>query len=365
LKTRLFASVRWKIVLLFLVSALLSLVTVVILYYIAFQYRNSNPVIRGTIRYLYYHVGPTTTGFLAGFILFISFVLLFSRRSIRYLVEITRSLQHVAAGEFDKRIPVRTSDELGDLAENINRMAEQLKASIEEERMAERTKNELITSVSHDLRTPLTSITGYLELIGQDRYRDEVELRYYIDIVRDKSQRLKLLVDDLFEYTRASGGGMHIRKSTINLHELLGQLAAQYGYQLQKAGLAVRFDFAAEKMMVSADGDKLVRVFENLLANAMTYGSMGKTIVIRVRREGAMVVTEMINYGEPIPLADLPHIFERFYRVEKSRAEHLGGSGLGLAISKHIVTLHGGTIAADSGMERTVFTVALPANETV
>lgn len=120
-----------------------------------------------------------------------------------------------------------------------------------------------------------------------------------------------------------------------------------------------RLCFGEQQLFVIADGDKLRRVYENLIANAIRYGSDGKYIDIRGRVEGDQVITEVINYGEPIPEADLPHLFDRFYRVEKSRATNTGGSGIGLAIAKHIVDLHQGEISADSDGDRTAFTVKL------
>lgn len=298
---------------------------------------------------------------LTAFFFFIVYMLILTQRMIRYLVKITEAVQQIADGRFDRRVPVNSQDELGTLAENINRMTAQLKVSLEEERRAERTKAELITNVSHDLRTPLTSLSGYLGLIEQDRYRDEVELRHYVSIAYEKSQRLTVLVNDLFEYTRASGGGIALNRTAINLAEMLGQLAVQYRHSLQEAGLEARLQVPEEtKVIVPADGDKLVRVFENLLVNAIHYGREGKVVDIHVRTEGSAAVAEVINYGEPIPASDLPHVFDRFYRVEKSRAEHTGGSGLGLAIAKTIVELHGGAISVRSDQCRTSFEVRLP-----
>ncbi|GIP33951.1 cell wall metabolism sensor histidine kinase WalK [Paenibacillus sp. J2TS4] len=364
----LFYRLRWKLLLLFVISLILSLLGVLFLFVAAQLLLEYGPSVigdlfRGLFRSLYYSVGALPVALLTGVILFIGFVVLLSHRSIRYLGQITKAVQQISSGDFDVRIPVRSRDELGELGENINRMAQQLKVSIEEERRAERTKNELITSVSHDLRTPLTSINGYLGLVEQDRYRDEVELRYYVNIAYDKAQRLTGLINDLFEYARASGGGMKLKPSQINLVEMLGQVAAHFRLQLERVGMECRLFFPEEKIIITADGDKLVRVFENLFINAMNYGKDGKYIDLKVMRDNGDSVVHVINYGDPIPNTDLPHIFDRFYRVEKSRAEETGGSGLGLAIAKTVVELHGGTIAADSDQLRTQFEIRLPITE--
>ncbi|MOA04643.1 Alkaline phosphatase synthesis sensor protein PhoR [compost metagenome] len=248
---------------------------------------------------------------------------------------------------------------MGQLATDINRMVDRIRISMEEERRAEQTKNELITNVSHDLRTPLTSITGYLGLIEQDKYRDEVELRYYVNMAYEESIRLKQLLQDLFEYTRLQNKEMQLVKNRINLVEMMHQITAHFGWELQEHGMECRVFMGGQQLFIIADGDKLRRVYENLITNAIRYGSEGKYIDIRGRVEGREVITEVINYGEPIPEADLPHLFDRFYRVEKSRSTHTGGSGIGLAIAKHIVDLHHGSITVESDEGRTMFTVRL------
>ncbi|MDU5949024.1 MAG: ATP-binding protein, partial [Paenibacillus macerans] len=170
------------------------------------------------------------------------------------------------------------------------------------------------------------------------------------------------LLQDLFEFTRLQNKEMKLQKTRINLAEMLDQIIAHFGWQLQESGMECRLYLQGRHLYVHADGDKLRRVYENLITNAIRYGHEGKYIDIRGWMEGEEAVTEVANYGDPIPESDLPHLFDRFYRVEKSRASHTGGSGIGLAIAKHIVDLHQGTIAADSNEYRTVFTVRLPQN---
>ncbi|MDN4066992.1 HAMP domain-containing sensor histidine kinase [Paenibacillus vini] len=310
------------------------------------------------------NIGFPEAYYLLGVLIMLLFALYFYRRSVRrheqkYLKLLIEEVHRVEEGSAAK-IPVENVGQLGQLATDINRMVERLRTSMEEERRAEQTKNELITNVSHDLRTPLTSITGYLGLIDQDRYRDEVELRHYVNMAYEESLRLKQLLQDLFEYTRLQNKEMKLHKSRINLAEMLYQITAHFGWQLQENKMECRLFMNQQPLFVIADGDKLRRVYENLITNAIRYGSDGRLLDIRGRLEGNEVVTEVINYGDPIPESDLPHLFDRFYRVEKSRAAHTGGSGIGLAIAKHIVDLHGGVISAESDDDRTVFTVRLP-----
>ncbi|WP_249529838.1 sensor histidine kinase [Paenibacillus brevis] len=310
------------------------------------------------------NIGFPLAYYLAGVPIMLLFSLYFYRRSVRrhehkYLDQLIEGVHKIEQGS-NAKIPVENVGQLGQLATDINRMLDRMRTSMEEERKAEQTKNELITNVSHDLRTPLTTITGYLGLIDQDRYRDEVELRYYINMAYEESLRLKQLVQDLFEYTRLQGKEMKLIPSRINLAELLHQISAHFGWQLQENNMECRLFMPAHPLNILADTDKLRRVYENLFTNAIRYGSAGRLIDIRGWIDGDEVVTEVINYGEAIPEADLPHLFNRFYRVEKSRAGHTGGSGIGLAIAKNIVELHGGSISADSDVYRTVFTVRLP-----
>ncbi|CAM4381877.1 sensor histidine kinase [Paenibacillus tarimensis] len=291
---------------------------------------------------------------------FVMYLCLFQWRWYRYVNEINGSVMHIAEGNFDHKVPVKQNNPLGDLAFYTNRLVTQLRKSLDEERKAEQTKNELITNVSHDLRTPLTSILGYLGLVEQDRYRDEVELRYYIQIAHDKARRMNVLIQDLFEYTRMRHDSVPLRRLRFNLVEMLGQLLVHFRVTLDEAGVKGNLRAGAQHVYVFGDPDKLVRVFENLLHNAVTYGKDGGRVEVEIRTVLQEAVVEVINYGDPIPSVDLPHIFDRFYRVDKSRAEHTGGSGLGLAIAKSIVERHGGTIRASSDSAQTVFEVRLP-----
>ncbi|MCM3631064.1 HAMP domain-containing histidine kinase [Paenibacillus glycanilyticus] len=353
-------SLRFKMLYLFGLSAGASVLTVGVLYLIAVvAYSTDYFHLPYPVRDLLDKFGLLTIFISACIFLFFIFFFVLSRSTIRYLLRISQGIEQIAGGDFDSPLPVRGDDELGALAENINKMTVQLKLSIEEERRAERTKAELVTNVSHDLRTPLTSIVGYLGLIEEDRYRDEVELRHYVQIAHEKSIRLKTMIDDLFEYTRTSGG-MVLRLSSINLVEMLGQLAGQFRLQFEQAGMECRMDLPDQPILINADGDKLVRVFENLIVNAIQYGKEGRPIEIAVWSDNGRAAVEIANYGEPLPASVIPLLFERFYRGEKSRSQNTGGSGLGLAIAKNIVELHHGSIAAASAEGKTSFQVRLP-----
>ncbi|WFB58280.1 HAMP domain-containing sensor histidine kinase [Paenibacillus sp. BR1-192] len=293
-----------------------------------------------------------------GIVLFICMVLLLSQGTIRQINQLMQGTQRLARGELDQAIIVSSNDELGQMAVQINQMAQQLKLSLAEELMAVQSKNELISNVSHDLRTPLTSIIGYLRLVNEDHYKDEVELRYYTDIAYDKSLRLGGLVNDLFEYTRM--GYSPINRVDINLVELLAQLSVDFSLTGQHEGVQVVFTPAVEKIMISSDGDKLMRTFENLLSNAVRHGREAGRVDLKVSQDPKFAIVQVINYGPPIPQHAIPHLFERFYRADESRTDQTGGSGLGLAIVKTIVDAHHGTIQVTSTTELTMFEVRLP-----
>lgn len=270
------------------------------------------------------------------------------------LAEITRGLEEISNGHLDYQIPEIFGSKLGEVALSINQMSRQLKHSIAEERKAEKTKNDLITGVSHDLRTPLTSILGFLEVIEEDRYQDEVEMRYYVNIVYEKSLALRRLIDELFEYTRINNG-MPLELSQLDITELICQLEEEFVPITENAGMEIRLNMQGEEFKIQADGGLLVRAYENIIANAIQYGQAGRYIDIDIAQDGDMLFLRIQNYGDPIPERDLPFIFDRFYRVEGSRSKETGGTGLGLAIAKSIIEVHGGSITAFSNRKATSF----------
>lgn len=363
--TKFIYTVRWK----FIYAFALSVLSGGLLLYAGYRmvqsllYTNpwpSNSPYTRMLRWIINHFGSTSVMTAVGIFSFLLFFFIYSRKIILYLEEITRGITELASEGMSRRIEVRTGDELGVVALTINSLAERLERSWEEERSAVRAKNDLITGVSHDLRTPLTSILGFLEYIEQDRCQDEVEMRYYTGIAYEKSLVLQKLIDDLFEYTRVSGGGPQRIMERIDLSALVRQLAVESGPLLERAGMKMVLTGDEGPCWIKAAPLDLVRTFENLIANAAKYGSAGGRLEIGIIREPANVSVRVSNFGEMIAAADLPHVFERFYRADKSRSRQEGGSGLGLAIAKSITEMHGGTISAVSNPERTDFIVTLP-----
>ncbi|QOS77568.1 HAMP domain-containing histidine kinase [Paenibacillus sp. JNUCC31] len=365
MNSKLINTVRWKFIYAFLLSGILTAAilyggsTVVRSILDAQTYPNYSLPARG-IRWLVNNIGSVPLMIIVGILGFVLFFFMFTRRVMLVLDEITAGIQEVAKGELSHRIEVNTSDEFGVVAASINQMAEQLQLSLQEERSAVAAKNDLITGISHDLRTPLTSILGFLEYIEKDRYQDEIEMRYYVSIAYEKSLSLRKLIDDLFEYTRVSGGSLPLSLTFLNLNPFLMQLAEEFTPILEEAGMTYKIIGGQEPLWIQAAPGELVRAYENLFSNAIRYGAQGKVMEIALSLEGEEAVVRISNYGEPIPAQDLPHLFDRFYRVDKSRSRETGGTGLGLAIAKSMIELHQGSIAAYSEQGRTDFVTRFP-----
>ena len=230
---------------------------------------------------------------------------------------------------------------------------------MEKERESERTKNELITNVAHDLRTPLTSIIGYLELLAGNQQVPADMQNKYIEIAYGKSRRLQKLIEDLFGFTKLNCGKIAMHVGQIDIVKLLGQLVEEAYPNFVEKGLSYDLQSNVPAKIINADGNLLARLFDNLIGNAIKYGADGKRVLVKIHAEGETVTVSVTNYGYVIPADELPLIFNKFYRVEQSRSSSTGGTGLGLAIAKEIVDMHGGTISVASNLNGTVFTVKL------
>ncbi|MFD1672436.1 sensor histidine kinase [Agrilactobacillus yilanensis] len=269
-------------------------------------------------------------------------------------------LHYIADSHFDHRIEFKVGSDLQKVIDSINALVESTSRSINEERRIERSKDELITNVSHDIRTPLTSVIGYLGLIEDGQYKNEAELVKYTRTAYVKSKQMKVLVDDLFEFTKIQQTATSMSYASINMTNMLAQLAAGYELEAQKSNIHIITTTRPDPLMMDADPEKLSRVFNNLIINAFKYGEGATELLIEARQSNSEVIIQISNDGKMIPKADLAHLFDRFYRVESSRSHETGGSGLGLAIAQSIVALHGGYIYAVSRNERTRFIMHLP-----
>lgn len=296
---------------------------------------------------------------LAGIGIFSLIFLRLQEKHLKYLSRISTAIRDISEGDLNTNIEVKGDDEFTAMAVNLNRMVEDIRRLMEKEREAERTKNELITNVAHDLRTPLTSIIGYLELLsGKTELPPEIQKKY-IDIAYAKAKRLEKLIEDLFGFTKMNYGKLSMHMGKVDIVKLLGQLLEEFYPNFVDRNLSYELHSNVPAKVIDADGNLLARLFDNLINNAIKYGADGKRVLVQIHAGDEVVSVSVTNYGYVIPADELPLIFNKFYRVEQSRSTHTGGTGLGLAIAKSVVDMHGGTIQVKSDLDGTVFTVKL------
>ena len=306
---------------------------------------------------------------IACFIFFFAlYFIFFTKKITDYFEQIDRGIEEFSEGNFDIKFEVRNEDELSNMARNLNRTTGEINRILAKERNEEKSRKEFITSIAHDLRTPLTSVIGYLQLVmskaAESRKNEELLIKNeeYVRVAYDKAIRLQGLIEDLFSFTKTDSTELKLHLEEIDIVKLMEQLADECYPSLQDAGLSLEFRKSAEVMKIEADGELMARAVANLLTNGIKYGKDGKKLIIELYQENEKsdLHIRIINYGRLIPKKDIEHIFDKFYRVEDSRSAETGGTGLGLAITKNIVSLHGGDIEVKSDVYGTVFEIILP-----
>lgn len=288
---------------------------------------------------------------------------LLRRYHLYQLDHIIGELHYIAQGHLEHRIPFRVNGNQQHVITSVNALVDTITQAMQEERASEKSKDELITNVSHDLRTPLTSIIGYLGLIEDHQYQSEEDIVKYSHIAYDKAKQMKNLVEDLFEYTKVQQHGAPVNLMTVDLGQLLEQVGASFQLEADKKGMAINVTCEPSPLSITADPEKLGRLFSNLVANALKYGYGASYIHLTAKQLGEKVVITVADDGEKIPAEAVKHLFERFYRVESSRNKATGGTGLGLAIVQSIVELHHGSVTARSDDQETAFVVTLPVKQ--
>lgn len=293
---------------------------------------------------------------------FVLCFLLMSNRHIKYIKYIAREVKLIAGGNLGKPLKIKGSDELAELCININTMSKELKNKFEYERELERTKSELITNVSHDLRTPLTPIIAYLDILKNEKFSTKEEEKEYLNSSYNLSIKLKKLIDELFEYTKLSSKEVVLELVDVDLCPILNQIVGEYAPMLESKELRVVSQLPNEELLAKIDVEKMVRVFDNIISNAEKYSYKPSDIIIKADNKGDNVVISISNKGEHLEQDKLNRMFEKFYRVDISRSSDIEGSGLGLAISKKIVELHNGQIWAECREDIIIINIKLPIN---
>lgn len=284
----------------------------------------------------------------------------------RRLTERLRGMVDVVAafeqGQFDRRMEPGTNDEVGQLARCFNRMADTLNETMNELRQADRMRRDLVANVSHDLRSPLASIQGYLEtLLMKETTLGADERRRYLHTALKNAQRLNTLVGQLFELSKLDAQEIEPQQESFPIAELVQDIVMQYRPQAEAKAITLDADLPEKHALVYADIGLVERALSNLIDNAIHYTPADGQVRVSMTRHNGRVHTEVRDTGPGIPDEDLPHIFERFYRVEKSRDRNRGGAGLGLAIAQKILALHGSRLTVESTVGRgTAFAFDLP-----
>ena len=294
----------------------------------------------------------------------ITFIFLERKRN-NYIEEIYVGIEKMSQGDLNSKLESKGDDELSMMAFNINVMQDTINNLIVSEKESEKTKNELITNIAHDLRTPLTSIIGYLDILVNNKNLTEEKKQNYLGIAFEKSKKLEVLIEDLFSFTKLNyGDELAVNKEKIDIIELLNQLVSELYPLFENNNLECSMQTNVNSLFLNLDPKLIVRLFENLINNAIKYGKDGKHIIIKVKnnKELENVEISIINFGQLIPEDALKKIFEKFYRVDNSRTSTTGGTGLGLAIAKTIVELHGGEITVKSDADGTEFKVTFKTN---
>jgi len=288
------------------------------------------------------------------------FFALYSLGLYRRLKRFKEYVERVSEGDYSRRDQPNGNDEIAQITQSIEMMVIALQESFEKQKADERAKTEIISSISHDLKTPITAITGYSDLIRTNIYTNPAACEEYTDIMSQTCQIMRRQINQMLEYCRLQYKEIILDTQLIRLYDLVSQVLIDFIPRLEKEGIAFSIVQVHENLHVRVDVKLFIRMLQNLIQNGIQYGKSGKRIVIELDRVVTVIKIRVINFGEKIGEEDLPNLFERFYRAEKSRSSYAGGMGMGLAIAKSIAELHGGTIQVESDDSRTFFEIILP-----
>lgn len=367
-----YAVFQFKIMRRFCISALVSTFIVVGLYLFLWRRRMGDWIVRllevcmdiGHEDAFYFynnHFREFRELFFAAAIVLNFLLLLFFlfRWMTRYFREINQGIDSLLS---EREEPIQLSAEMQPFETKLNTVQNILTQREQAARTAEQRKNELVMYLAHDIRTPLTSIHGYLKLLDEMENLPDSEKKKYIRISLEKTYRLEQMIHEFFEITCYNTQQIAIAPQKVDLYYLLIQVIDEHLPLFTKHGNYVTFH-AKEPLELFGDPEKLARVFNNLLKNAAAYSTKGTEVIVSAKETLECITVTVSNYGETIPEDKLETLFEKFYRLDESRTSDTGGTGLGLAIAREIVTLHGGTISADSKNGQTTFTIKLPVRD--
>ncbi len=283
-----------------------------------------------------------------------------SKTLTRPLQKINRAALDMAAGNFKSKIEEQSDDEIGGVIKTFNYSVEQVEKYLEEQKRLDLLRRNLVANVSHELKAPLASVRGFSELL-LDGYIEEEEKEKYFKVILDNSVHLSRLVDDLLTLSHLESGQLSLETEELSVRDLASWSFDSVAPHGEAKGVNMSIDLESSLSTLWGDRHRLHEVLVNLLENAIEYTAAGGDVLLKVRQDNSRVIFEVKDTGCGIPEEELSNIFDRFYKVDKSRCRSSQGSGLGLAITKHLVELHGGSIEVESTVgEGTIFRVILP-----
>ena len=281
-----------------------------------------------------------------------------------FISRLVRDTQMVLAGAEQLvqpgQAPIRLPASLKSVEDQLNLVRERALRDAQAAREAEQRKNDLVVYLAHDLKTPLTSVIGYLTLLGEEPDLPPETRARYTGVALDKAERLEDLINEFFDITRFNLSHLELELQDVDLKRMLEQVTSEFSPALREKGMDCALDLS-QRLRAVCDPDKMARVFDNLLNNACHYAYPNSTLRVEGRQEGERVILTFRNAGRTIPPEKLERMFEQFFRLDSARGTGTGNAGLGLAIAREIVEAHGGSIFARSADEQVCFTVILPA----
>ena len=272
----------------------------------------------------------------------------FSIALSRRIESLKKAAKAIHDGDFGTRVPIEGRDEIAQLAGSFNEMAGRLEEVDRKQKELESLRRELIAAVSHDLQTPLASVRAILEALADGMVEDQLTQQRYLNTAHKDIQSLSRLIDDLFQMAQLDAGGLPFDREHGSMSDLVSDTLESFSELSSRQGVSVRGRVEPDVDLVWMDTQRIGRVLNNLISNSLSHTHPGCTVWISCTRAGSEVRVVVEDNGEGISPDDLPYIFERFYRGEKSRSRKTGGAGMGLAIARGIITAHGGSISAES-----------------
>jgi signal transduction histidine kinase len=312
-----------------------------------------------TGRYSYSDEINYTVSAIFALILFIFLIYFGLRGKIKYLEYISSSIREISKGNLNYELQMKGEDELGFVANQINLMEKNLLNMIEKERQNDRMQYELITNISHDLKTPLTIILGYLDIVRTKSYKSEDEEDKYIETTYEKALLLQNMVLKLFELFKLSDKEIVLNKSDVNINKLLGQVITDHSGVAEGKNISIEYKNFESTITLNVDLDKICRVFNNLMSNAIKYSEKNQKIIVTLEKDAAGALISFRNKCKNINEEDLERLFNRFYRGDKARNSSIEGSGIGLSIVKRIIELHNSNIWAELNEDEIWFIIRL------